>query len=79
MAGGAAHGAQAAEISKANAKAVKSDDAATDEDFWNFGAVTPPHGEPSAWNLLTGEYDPNTHGPIFSFLRERMGRQFKGM
>ncbi len=67
LAGGAVEGIQAAEISKSNTKAVKSDDAATDEDFWNLGAVTPPGEDgqdPSMFNLLTGVYDPNTHGPI---------------
>ncbi len=79
LAGGGIKGIQAAEISKSNAKAVKSDDAATDEDFWNWGAVTPPvddSADPSAFKLLTGVYDPATHGPIFGFLRERMARQF---
>ncbi len=59
----------AAEISKANSKAVKSDDAKTDEDFWNLNAVTPPDGDSTNWLMLTGKYDEGSHGVIFKFLR----------
>jgi hypothetical protein len=66
-----------AEVTEANSKAVKSDDAVTNEAFWNEGAVTPPNGIiPVGWIMVNGLYDDATHGKIFRFIRGRMARIF---
>ena len=70
----------AAKIAEAHAKSVKSDDAPTDEDFWNWNAATYPDGSSPndlKWKIVSSRYDKPTHGLIFNFLRSRMERRFK--
>ena len=72
-----------------NAKATKSDDAATNVSFWDDGSVARPVEwqprdfktwpylcEPSKWVTTVGTFDPATHGVIFSFLRRKMAARF---
>ena len=69
----------------AQSKAVKSDDAQTNETLWNTNAAAVPtiirawNGvvqTKRSWFIATGTYDPVLHGPLFHGLRLLMVKRF---
>ena len=77
--------AEKVDLADKDAKAVKSDDAAIDEDFWNRKAVTLPSEwggrrrelALESWGLVvTGLFLPEVHNPIFNLLRDVMSTRF---
>ena len=71
------------ELAAKDAKAIKSDDAATDEDFWNWKAVTPPldagiREDAMKWSIGgCGCFKRDLHDKPFALLRNAMASKFR--
>ena len=60
-----------------HSKAVKSDNALTDDSMWNLSALIPVSGiDPSSYPSLSKDYYNSTHSVVFSWIRDNMSRRF---